>query len=169
MSADVVGGTLRVSHDASRLSAAAIAEAVNATGMRAWLDHDTASRISVRPGGAREAFLVASGAALAAGLALEWLDAPIAMTRALFAVSIAAGGWYWARRAWSAARLFALDINTLMLIAVAGAIAIGEWSEAAAVTFSRAGAVDRVAQHGAGPPRHQGPDGALAQRRPCAP
>ena len=57
------------------------------------------------------------------------------MTRALFAVSIAAGGWYWARRAWSAARLFALDINTLMLIAVAGAIAIGEWSEAATVTF----------------------------------
>ena len=56
MSADVVGGTLRVSHDAAQLSAAAIAEAVNATGMRAWLDHDTASSITVRSGGAREAF-----------------------------------------------------------------------------------------------------------------
>ena len=76
MSADVVGGTLRVSHDAAQLSAAAIAEAVNATGMRAWLDHDTASRISVRPGGAREAFLVASGAAFAAGVALEWCRRP---------------------------------------------------------------------------------------------
>jgi Zn2+/Cd2+-exporting ATPase len=135
MSADVVGGTLRVSHDAAQLSAASIAEAVNATGMRAWLDHDAASRITVRSGGAREAFLVASGAAAAAGMGLGWFGAPTALTGSLFAVSIATGGWFWARRAWSAARLFALDINTLMLIAVLGAIAIGAWSEAAAVTF----------------------------------
>ena len=135
MRTDVVGGTLRVSHDAAQLSAAAIAEAVNATGMRAWLDHDTAARIHVRPGGAREAFLAMSGAAVAAGVALEWIGVPPAVPAGLFAVSVAAGGWYWARRAWSAARLFALDINTLMLIAVAGAIVIGEWSEAATVTF----------------------------------
>jgi Cd2+/Zn2+-exporting ATPase len=135
MSADVVGGTLRVSHDAAQLSAAAIAEAVNATGMRAWLDHDTASSITVRPRDGRQPFLAASGVAVAAGVALDWLEAPAVVTGALFAVSVAAGGWYWARRAWSAARLFALDINTLMLIAVVGAIAIGQWSEAAAVTF----------------------------------
>ncbi len=76
-----------------------------------------------------------SGAAVAAGVALDWAGAPPAVPAGLFAVSVAAGGWYWARRAWSAARLFALDINTLMLIAVAGAIVIGEWSEAATVTF----------------------------------
>lgn len=135
MSADVVGGTLRVAHDAAQLSAAAIAEAVNGTGMRAWLDHDTASRITARPRDSRQPFLVASGAAVAAGMALGWFGAPAAVTGALFALSIATGGWYWAKRAWSAARLFALDINALMLIAVAGAIAIGQWSEAAAVTF----------------------------------
>jgi Cd2+/Zn2+-exporting ATPase len=135
MSADVVGGTLRVSHDAAQLSAAAIAEAVNATGMRAWLDHDRASRITVRSDDAREAFLVVSGVAAAAGIGLDWLEAPAVASAALDALAVAAGGWYWARRAWSAARLFALDINTLMLVAVAGAILIGEWSEAAAVTF----------------------------------
>ena len=135
MSADVVGGTLRVSHDAAQLSAAAIAEAVNATGMRAWLDHDTAARIAVRSGGAREAFLAFSGAAVVSGVVMDWFGVPPAVPAGLFAVSVATGGWYWARRAWSAARLFALDINTLMLIAVAGAIVIGEWSEAATVTF----------------------------------
>ena len=135
MSADVVGGTLRVSHDAAQLSAAAIAEAVNATGMRAWLDHDMASSIRVRAGGAREAFLAASGAAAAAGIGLGWSGAPPIAASVLFAISVATGGWYWGRRAWSAARLFALDINTLMLIAVIGAIAIGQWSEAATVTF----------------------------------
>src|SRR5512139_1928791 len=102
MSADVVGGTLRVSHDAAQLSAAAIAEAVNGTGMRAWLDHDEASSITVRSGGAREAFLVASGTAAAAGIGLVWLEAPALATGLLFAVSVASGGWYWARRAWSA-------------------------------------------------------------------
>ena len=135
MSADVVGGTLRVSHDAAQLSAAAIAEVVNGTGMRAWLDHDTASSITDRSRDGRQPFLVASGVAAAAGLALGWSGAPPAATNLLFALSVATGGWYWARRAWSAARLFALDINTLMLIAVVGAIAIGEWSEAATVTF----------------------------------
>ena len=135
MRADVVGGTLRVSHDAARLSAAAIVEAVNATGMRAWLDHDSAGPMTVRSGGAREAVLALSGAAVASGIALDWMGARPAVSAGLFALSVAAGGWYWARRAWSSARLFALDINTLMLIAVAGAVAIGEWSEAATVTF----------------------------------
>ena len=135
MRADVVGGTLRVSHDAARLSAAAIVEAVNATGMRAWLDHDTAARVAPPSSGAREAVLAVSGISVAAGIALDWAGVQPAAAAGLFALSVAAGGWYWARRAWSAARLFALDINTLMLIAVAGAVAIGEWSEAATVTF----------------------------------
>jgi len=135
MNADVVGGTLRVSHDAAQLSAAAIAEAVNGTGMRAWLDHDTASSITVRSRDGRQPLLVASGFAVAAGMALGWFEAPAFVTGAAFALSIASGGWYWARRAWSSARLFALDINALMLVAVLGAIAIGEWSEAATVTF----------------------------------
>ena len=135
LSADVVAGTLRVSHDAAQLSAAAIAEAVSGTGMRAWLDHDVAARISVQTDASRQAFLVGSGAAAAAGVVLDAFHAPALITVPLFALATAAGGWYWARRAWSSARLFALDINTLMLIAVAGAIVIGQWSEAATVTF----------------------------------
>jgi Cd2+/Zn2+-exporting ATPase len=69
------------------------------------------------------------------GLALRAAGAPAAVPTLLFAAAVATGGWVWARRAWSAARLFSLDINVLMLLAVVGAIAINEWSEAAMVTF----------------------------------
>jgi len=135
MSADVVAGRLRVAHDAARLSAAAISEAVAGTGMRAWLEHDAASRVTLRVTRSRQALLVVSGVMVGLGIALRMLDAGLVATVPVFAVSVATGGWYWGRRAWSAARLFALDINVLMLLAVLGAIGIGEWSEAAAVTF----------------------------------
>jgi Cd2+/Zn2+-exporting ATPase len=52
-----------------------------------------------------------------------------------FAAAIASGGFYVVRRALHAARSFALDINALMLIAVAGAVVLGEWSEGSAVVF----------------------------------
>ncbi|HXH07797.1 MAG TPA: heavy-metal-associated domain-containing protein, partial [Vicinamibacterales bacterium] len=40
LDADVVTRRLRVTHDAARLPAARIAEAVAETGMRAWLEHE---------------------------------------------------------------------------------------------------------------------------------
>ncbi len=135
MTADVVAGRLRVAHDAARLSAAAIAEAVAGTGMRAWLEHDAASRVTGGGARTRQTLLVASGLMTGLGIALRLLDAAPWATVPAFATAVVAGGWYWGRRAWSAARLFALDINALMLLAVLGAIGIGEWSEAAAVTF----------------------------------
>ncbi len=57
------------------------------------------------------------------------------MSRLLFAVAIATGVPLTARKAWLAVRARSLDINVLMLVAAAGAIALGEWSEAAAVVF----------------------------------
>jgi copper chaperone CopZ len=116
MSAAVVGGTLRVSHDAAQRSAAAIAEAVNGTGMRAWLDHDSASSISVRSG-AREAFLVASGSRRPR--ASGWAGSP---PRPSARVCSLPCRW---RRAAGRQRLIGAPVRpdiTLMLIAVAGAI-----------------------------------------------
>ena len=54
---------------------------------------------------------------------------------ALFALSIVLGLPMPARKARQALRLRTLDINVLMLVAAAGAVILGQWSEAAAVVF----------------------------------
>jgi Cd2+/Zn2+-exporting ATPase len=131
---DLVGQRLRVRYDAAKLSTSFIVEAVAQTGMRAWLEHEQpVGQTSAAT--ARQALVVASGVSLAAGLVMEFLGTPLLVTRALFLASIVTGGIYTARRAWAATRVMSLDINVLMLVAVVGAILIGEWSEGATVTF----------------------------------
>jgi Cd2+/Zn2+-exporting ATPase len=51
----------------------------------------------------------------------------------LFLLAVAVGGVFPAQRAWRSLRRGTLDINVLMVIAVAGALAIREWEEAAMV------------------------------------
>jgi Cd2+/Zn2+-exporting ATPase len=53
----------------------------------------------------------------------------------LYAVSVLSGVWYVLPKAFFAIRSLRPDMNLLMTIAVAGAIAIGEWLEAATVSF----------------------------------
>ena len=54
---------------------------------------------------------------------------------ALFAGAILFGVWLVASKAWSSARRISPDMNLLMVVAVAGAIALGEFFEAATVAF----------------------------------
>jgi Zn2+/Cd2+-exporting ATPase len=134
-SADILNQRLHVQHDAARLSASDVADAVNATGMRVRLEHEHQVQAVSRSSSARLRLLVLSGAAWGAGEALQWFGAPLLAVIPIFLVSIAAGGIHTARRGWAAVRSLALDINALMLVAVVGAAAIGQWSEAAAVIF----------------------------------
>jgi Cd2+/Zn2+-exporting ATPase len=53
----------------------------------------------------------------------------------LYVAAILCGGWYVAGRAWRAVLRLRPDMNLLMTIAVLGAAVIGEWFEAAVVTF----------------------------------
>ena len=53
----------------------------------------------------------------------------------LAAVSVGFGGWQTLQKGWTALRNLTLNIHFLMMLAVAGAVAIGEWPEAAMVTF----------------------------------
>jgi len=134
LDADVMGQRLRVKHDAARLTTDRIAEAVALTGMRAWLEHEQARPASAASG-LRQRLVIGSGIALAAGFIAQLAPATAALAWVLFALAIALGGIQTSRRAWVSLRARVLDINVLMLVAVAGAIALGEWSEGASVVF----------------------------------
>jgi Cd2+/Zn2+-exporting ATPase len=134
-SADLMGQRLHVKYDAARLNANAIAGAIADAGMRAWLEHE--KPIASGESGSRTRVWLIAGAAgfFGAGLLAEFLHAPAAFVSVLFAGSIVAGVPLTIRKAWQAFRLRSLDINVLMLVAAAGAIALGQWDEAAAVVF----------------------------------
>lgn len=75
----------------------------------------------------------------------QWMQSPAETTRVevasplpskiLFGVAIAAGLWLVLPKAIGALRRLQPDMNLLMTVAVMGAIAIGEWLEAATVAF----------------------------------
>jgi Cd2+/Zn2+-exporting ATPase len=77
----------------------------------------------------------ASGLALAAGEIARWLVAPASVTQSIFGLAILSGVWLVLPKAWGAIRRLQPDMNLLMTVAVIGAVAIGEWFEAAAVAF----------------------------------
>ena len=54
---------------------------------------------------------------------------------ALYTLGILAGAWHFLPKAFHAARRLRPDMNLLMAVAVVGAVAIGEWFEAATVAF----------------------------------
>jgi len=145
-SADLMGQRLHVKYDAAKLSASVIADAVADTGMRAWLEHEEPIATTEGQARRRQILVAIAGAALGIGFVAEaalgrapsgrsWAEAGRYIPIAFFGGSLAAGVAVTMRRAWSAMRVGSLDINVLMLIAAAGAIALGQWSEAATVVF----------------------------------
>src|SRR6185436_19200401 len=138
-SADLMGGLLHVKYDAAKLTASAIAAAVADAGMRAWLEHEEPLAVGDGTGTTRQWLLAGSGAALLGGLAADFFQGsafvPAFLPETLFAIALAAGLPLTIPKAWRSLRLRSLDINVLMLAAVVGAIALGQWSEGAAVVF----------------------------------
>jgi len=134
LDADVIGQRLRIKYDAAKLSTGSIAEAVAQTGMRAWLEHEEPAPAAASAA-SRLYLLVCSGVAFALGVIASVVQLPASLLWIPFTVSIALGGVFTARRAATSIRSGHLDINVLMVIAVAGAMALGEWTEAASVVF----------------------------------
>ncbi len=146
---DVLRGKMTVLPEpaaAATPSFEAVRQAVARTGMRAerWSRTRAPQGFWRRHG--RTASVAASGLLLAAGFAVhataggalaafagEGAVPPPA--RLLYLAAIAAGAWFVLPKAWYAARALRPDMNLLMTVAVAGAVGIGEWLEAATVAF----------------------------------
>jgi Cd2+/Zn2+-exporting ATPase len=132
LDADVIGQRLSIKYDAAKLSTSGIAEAVAQTGMRAWLEHE--QPVEAADARRRMQLVIGSGASLVIGLILVAL-APAVTAWPLFVLSALLGGIQVVRRAFVSARAGLLDIHVLMVVAVIGAAALGEWTEAASVVF----------------------------------
>ncbi len=133
LSVDVLGQKMRVSYDAAVVSAAAIAEAVAETGMKAWLEHERP--VEAPSADAATWPLAVAGAAVGLGLALQFAAPDPRWAWPSFGVAVLLAGREPARRGVASLLRRVLDIHVLMLIAVAGALVLGDWAEAATVVW----------------------------------
>ncbi len=157
LACDIMQAKLVVIYDDETLDDEQIRGAISETGLLAlpWAELQAAPEEPPQGFWQREGRFVAAGAsllALIAGVISHWVlhggfwetiapgnvassHAFPLLTRVLYALSIIAGAWYVLPQAWRSARQLRPDINFLMVVAVIGAVCIGEWSEAATVAM----------------------------------
>ncbi|WP_170481527.1 heavy metal translocating P-type ATPase [Ruegeria arenilitoris] len=149
---DVINGRMSLLESAAKLSDEDVMLLVSSTGMTAkpWDDGNAAQdqaahiarqrRFTTLSGGFWAAgfgwHIFETGMGGALGLFSGHGEVPMPLPEAaLFAVAILFGVWLVAPKAWSSARHLSPDMNLLMVVAVAGAIGLGEFFEAATVAF----------------------------------
>jgi Cd2+/Zn2+-exporting ATPase len=138
-SANLLTQKLTVAYDPTRISPEKLIDAIQKTGFSAQKFQEP-HEIHAEEARNRRIKLVAtviSGAFLTLAAALHVTRGiEFGLVLACYAVAIFSGAWFVAPRAWHAlARRRAADMNVLMLVAVMGAIFIGQWAEAATVMF----------------------------------
>lgn len=150
LSFDYLRSMMVVEHDESLVPVAKLLEAVAATGMRAevWQD-DPLKMVAPTDDGRwrRSALTMASGCCLALAFACDWWtlgwrgamgggeSGQVFTARMLYVIAALLGSLIVLPKAWAAVLRGRLEINVLMVIAVSGAIAIGQFAEAATVSF----------------------------------
>jgi Cd2+/Zn2+-exporting ATPase len=134
--ANIVASKITVNHEPA-VTAQQLIDAIAPTGMTASLAGAESREEATTDAQRNRAISVgASGLLTGIGLVLKWTNvASPAVRIAVFAAAIVAGGWFIFPKAVAALRRLMPDMNLLMTVAVIGAAIIGEWAEAAAVTF----------------------------------
>jgi Cd2+/Zn2+-exporting ATPase len=154
LSFDLLNARLTVKSGDKNLTLESVMRAVDRTGMKAELwsneTQDDKNRLSQRD--SRAFFSAASGVLTAMGFGLHAYlsggireaigsegmgishEIPLAV-KAVYLAAIFAGALPILPKAWFSARKLRPDMNLLMTVAVIGAVAIGEWFEAATVSF----------------------------------
>ncbi len=146
---DVLRGRMLVLDPAAADSPEAVREAVARTGMRAEAWRDEVEGVGTESFWARHGralLTLASGLLTVAGFAVHALvtggllaalgaheTAVPWPARLLYSAAILVAVWHILPRAWAAARHLRPDMNLLMTVAITGAVALGQWLEAASV------------------------------------
>jgi len=146
---DVLSGKMVVLDPRDPLTRAQIVSQVGATGMKAEAWSEEGARTKGR-NQARFWTMILSGVFVLLGFATHlWFGGglegalgvgenpppvpPVSIV--LYALAIGFGGWFIVPKAWFALKSLRADMNLLMVIAVIGAVLIGEWFEGAVVSF----------------------------------
>ena len=149
---DILNARMAVLAGPRPVSPAEVVRAVARTGMSAepWSEGTPrADTAGFWERNRRTALTAASGGLLLAGASVHaaltgpraaFLEegataGPPATVMALYLLSILAGVWTVLPKAWGALKRLRPDMNLLMVVAVVGAVAIGQWLEAATVAF----------------------------------
>ncbi|MES0879951.1 heavy metal translocating P-type ATPase [Roseibium sp. SCP14] len=149
---DVLNARMTILDTAPPLSDEAIIKAVAGTGMSAktW-DADSAVADHAAHLARQKRFTTLSAGFWAIGFGYHIVETGLSGAVGLFSghgdsamppieigsflLAVVFGAWLVAPKAWSAARRLAPDMNLLMMVAVMGALALGEYFEAATVAF----------------------------------
>ena len=149
---DVLNGRMTVLEDAVAVDDADVIAAIDATGMKARRSGTGDSEDASARFRSQKWFTAASGVLLVAGLLAQFMGtggvvAPMDLAEGrpgttiewaaslFYLAAIVLGVRYVAPKAWFSARSLVPDMNLLMIVAVAGAVAIGELFEGATVAF----------------------------------
>jgi Cd2+/Zn2+-exporting ATPase len=138
----LIHGTITVDYDPTQTGPdSLIARIKERTGMRAAVVGEVTS-LSQKSEGApwqtemsRYGTTALSGLALIVAVLTPFLGFSDSLARVFYGAAVFAGGIELAPKALRGLRSFRLDIHVLMCLAIAGAVALGQWDEAATVAF----------------------------------
>ncbi len=145
LSYDVISGCVTITYDPSAIDSKRIQELIHSTGMRATEAHQKSERSH-----GRALLCLLSALFLLAGLITHWISHPslsdilgIAVEREslpipvilLYLSAMVSGSWYVLPKAYASIRHLRPDMNLLMVVAIIGAMILGQWFEGATVAF----------------------------------
>ena len=132
---NLMGGKVVVAHDPS-VTTEQLVQAIASAGLTATPDKADPTDTPADAQRSRLVSVAVSALFTGTGLVLQWTNlGPPSLSIGAFVAAIIAGGWFIFPKAIRAVLNFSPDMNLLMTVAVIGAAVIGQWSEAAAVTF----------------------------------
>lgn len=149
ISFDLFNTKIAVTYDPELVEVSSLINQINSTGMRATdLDFKENSSSTIVPQRNRGRTLLSgvSGAFLLLGFTVQALrigfvgaltgeEELTIVSKGLFVIASVTGAWIVLPKAWYSLKRIRPDMNLLMVIAVLGAMVIGEWFEAATVSF----------------------------------